>query len=214
MFCKQQIQNKKDELVKIDNDITSKELNVRNLEKLAAENTIKLNHLYKVIDGLKSEVEKLKLINSTLSAEIIDIETELSRTTTDMRLFHSSLVNYTTKMQSIGDDKIDNELTELSYKKNEILRNIESHEIELREIITSITSLENGITTAMERRKEISSERETLESEKIERKQQEQSASQRLEQLEKEVITLVKKNKILLTYLETLIPYCRIMRSR
>jgi hypothetical protein len=29
-----QIQNKKDELVKIDNDITSKELNVRNLEKL------------------------------------------------------------------------------------------------------------------------------------------------------------------------------------
>jgi len=185
-----QIQNKKDELVKIDNDITSKELNVRNLEKLAAENTIKLNHLYKVIDGLKSEFEKLKLINSTLTAEIIDIETELSRTTTRHEIISTSLVNYTTQMQSVGDDKIDNELTELSYKKNEILRNIEGHEIELREIITSITSLEKGITTAMETRREISSERETLESEKIERKQQEQSANQRLEQLEKEVIAL------------------------
>ena len=185
-----QIQNKKDELVKIDNDITSKELYVRNLEKLASENTIKLNHLYKVIDGLKSEVEKLKLINSALSAEINGIETELSRTTTRHEIISSSLVNYTTKMQSIGDEKIDNELTELSYKKNEILRNIEGHEIALREIITSITSLENDITTATERRREISTETETLESEKIERKQQEQSASQKLEQLEKEVIAL------------------------
>jgi len=185
-----QIQNKKDELVWIDNDITSKELNVRKLEKLAAENTIKLTHLHIVIDGLKSEFEKLKLINSTLTAEIIDIETELSKTTNRHELISSSLVNYATKMQSIGDDKIDNELSELSYKKNDILRNIEGHEIELREIITSITSLEKSITTAMETRREISSERETLELEKIERKQQEQSASQRLEQLEKEVIAL------------------------
>jgi chromosome segregation protein len=185
-----QIQNKKDEWVKIDIDITSKELNVRNLEKLAAENTIKLNHLYKVTDGLKSEVEKFKLINSALSVEINDIETELSRTTNRHEIISSSLVNYTTKMQSIGDDKIDNELTELSYKKNEILRNIEGHEIELREIITSITSLEKSITNAMETRREISSERETLESERIEKRQQEQTASQRLEQLEKEVIAL------------------------
>ncbi|MDP9304977.1 MAG: chromosome segregation protein SMC [Thermoproteota archaeon] len=185
-----QIQNKKDELVKIDNDITSKELNVRNLEKLAAENTIKLNHLYKAIDGLKSEVEKFKLINSALSVEINDIETELSRTTTRHEIISTSLVNYTTQMQSVGDDKIDNELSELSYKKNEILRNIEGHEIELREIITSITSLEKSITNAMETHREISSERETLESERIERKQQEHSSSQRLEQLENEVIGL------------------------
>jgi chromosome segregation protein len=185
-----QIQSKKDELVSIDNDITNKELNVRNLEKLAAENTIKLNHLYKETDGLKSEFEKLKLINSALTAEINHIETELSRTTNRHEIISTSLVNYTTKMQSIGDDKIDNELSELSYKKNEILRNIEGHEIELRETITSITSLEKSINSAMETRREISSERETLESEKIERKQQEQSASQRLEQLENEVIGL------------------------
>lgn len=185
-----QIQNKKDELARIDSDIASKELRVRNLEKLAAENTIKLDHLYKVIDGLKSEFEKVKLVNSTLSAEINDIDKELSKTTSRHELISCSLVNYTTKVQSIGDEKIDNELTELSYKKNEILRNIEDQQIELREIISSITFLEKGIATAIERRREISSERETLESERIERKQQEQSSNQRLEQLEKEVIAL------------------------
>jgi chromosome segregation protein len=42
----------------------------------------------------------------------------------------------------------------------------------------------------METHREISSERETLESESIEKKQQEHSSSQRLEQLEKEVIAL------------------------
>ncbi|HSA72491.1 MAG TPA: chromosome segregation SMC family protein [Nitrososphaeraceae archaeon] len=185
-----QIQNKKGELARIDSDIASKELRVRNLEKLAAENTIRLDHLYKVIDGLKSEFEKVKLINSTLSAEINDIDKELSKTASRHELISCSLVNYTTKMQSIGDEKIDNELTELSYKKNEILRNIEDQQIELREIISSITFLEKGITAAIERRREISSERETLESERIERKQQEQSSNQRLEQLEKEVIAL------------------------
>ena len=78
----------------------------------------------------------------------------------------------------------------MSFKKNEILRKIENHEIELREIITIISSLENSITTAVERRNEIASEREILETEKIERKEQSESANQRLEQLEKELVSL------------------------
>ena len=185
-----EIQNNKAELDKIDNEIISKELHVSNLEKLAAETTINLYHLREAIQGLKSEVDKLKIINSTLSAEISDIDTALSTTKKRDNIVTSSLLNYTTKIQSIGDDKIDKELSELSFKKNEILRKIENHEIELREFITSISSLENSITTAVERRNEIASERENLEAEKIERKQQSESASQRLEQLEKELISL------------------------
>ena len=78
----------------------------------------------------------------------------------------------------------------MSFRKNEILRKIENHEIELREIITIISSLENSVTTAVERRYEITNERESLEAEKVERKEQSESASQRLEQLEKELISL------------------------
>jgi chromosome segregation protein len=123
-------------------------------------------------------------------AEITDVDTELSRAKKRQEIISSSLASYTTRIQSIGDDKIDNELSELSYRKNEILRAIENQEIELREIITSISSLENGITATVERRNELSSEKEILETEKIERKQQYESASQRLEQLEKELISL------------------------
>jgi chromosome segregation protein len=189
-ILQKQIQDRKDGLVKIDNEITSRELNVRNLEKLVAENTVKLEHLHKVIDSLKSEIEKLKLINSTLTIEIKTIEKELFGSTKRHEIISSSLANYTVKMQSVGDDKIDNELTELSLKKNEILRKIENHEIELREIITSITSLEKNVTNAIETRRDLSSERETLYSEKVEREQQDQSAEQRLEQLENEVVGL------------------------
>jgi len=185
-----EIQNKKAELEKIDNEISSRESNLTDLEKLASETTINLNHLHEATQVLKSEGEKLKIINNTLSAEITDIDTALSRTKKRDNIVASSLLNYTTKIQSIGDDKIDKELSELSFKKNEILRKIENHEIELREIITIISSLENSVTTAVERRNEITNERESLEAEKVERREQSESASQRLEQLEKELISL------------------------
>ena len=185
-----EIQNKKAELEKIDDEISSRESNLTDLEKLASETTINLNHLHEATQVLKSEGEKLKIINNTLSAEITDIDTALSRTKKRDNIVTSSLLNYTTKIQSIGDDKIDKELSELSFKKNEILRKIENHEIELREIITIISSLENSVTTAVERRYEITNERESLEAEKVERREQSESASQRLEQLEKELISL------------------------
>jgi chromosome segregation protein len=185
-----EIQNKKEALDKIENEINDKESKVKDLEKLVAQTTINLNHLYEVTEGLKTEFEKLKIINSSLSAEISDIDTELARAKKREEIISSSLASYTTRIQSIGVDKTDNELSELSHRKNEILRTIENQEIELREIITSIASLQNGITTTVERRNELSSEREILETEKTERKQQQESASQKLEQLEKELISL------------------------
>ena len=190
MFCNAEIQNKKEALDKIENEINNKESKIKGLEKVVAETTINLNHHYEVTEGLKTEFEKLKVINGSLSAEITNIDTELSRAKKRQEIISSSLASYTTRIQSVGDDKIDNELSELSYRKNETLRTIENQEIELREIITSITSLENAITATVERRNELSSEKENLETEKIERKQQHESASQKLEQLEKELISL------------------------
>ena len=134
-----EIQNKKEALDKIESEINNKESKVKDLEKLVAETTINLNHHYEVTEGLKTEFEKLKVINGSLSAEITDVDTELSRAKKRQEIISSSLADYTTRIQSIGDDKIDNELSELSYRKNEILRAIENQEIELREIITSIT---------------------------------------------------------------------------
>ncbi|MGA8739141.1 MAG: hypothetical protein WB501_08960, partial [Nitrososphaeraceae archaeon] len=141
-----EIQNKKEALDKIQSEINNKESKVKDLEKLVAETTINLNHHYEVTEGLKTEFEKLKGINGSLLAEITDVDTELSRAKKRQEIISASLASYTTRIQSIGDDKIDNELSELSYRKNEILRAIENQEIELREIITSISSLENGIT--------------------------------------------------------------------
>ena len=107
-----------------------------------------------------------------------------------MTIISSSIANYSTRIQSIGDDKIDKELSELTGKKGEILRKIENLEIENREIITLITSLENGIAAATERKKEISTEKESLQAEQIERTDQDGFAIQRLEQFEKELIGL------------------------
>ena len=133
-----EIQNKKEALDKIQSEINNKESKVKDLEKLVAETTINLNHHYEVTEGLKTEFEKLKGINGSLLAEITDVDTELSRAKKRQEIISASLASYTTRIQSIGDDKIDNELSELSYRKNEILRAIENQEIELREIITSI----------------------------------------------------------------------------
>jgi chromosome segregation protein len=184
------LENKKAELEKINYDILDKETHVRELEKLVAENSINANHLHEITSSLKTENEKLKATISSLSGEITEIDTELTRIKKRDAIISSSIANYSTKIQSIGDDKIDNELSELTGKKNEILRKIENLEIENRELITLITSLENGIAAATERKKEISTERASLQAEQKERRDQDGFASRRLEEFEKELIGL------------------------
>ncbi|HEX5920405.1 MAG TPA: chromosome segregation SMC family protein [Nitrososphaeraceae archaeon] len=184
------LENKKVELEKINDDILDKETHVRELEKLVGENSINVNHLREVTSSLKTDNEKLKATISSLSGEITDIDTELTRIKKRDTIISSSIANYSTRIQSIGDDKIDKELSELTGKKGEILRKIENLEIENREIITLITSLENGIAAATERKKEISNEKESLQAEQIERTDQDGSATRRLEQFEKELIGL------------------------
>jgi chromosome segregation protein len=185
-----EIQNRKSEVEIIDNEISNKELHVDNLEKLVAETNLNLGHLHEAILGQKSQIDKLKLTNSTLSADIAESDSELLSTKKREDIVSHSLLNYATQIQSVGDDKIEKELSELSFKKNEILRKIENFEIELREIITTISSLENSIATAVEKRSDMTTEREMLETEKVERKEQNESAGKRLEQLEKELISL------------------------
>jgi chromosome segregation protein len=184
------LDNKKAELENVNDDILDKEEHVRELEKLVAENSINTNHLHEVSSSLKIENEKLKATISALAGEITDIDTELTRIKKRDGIISSSIANYSTKIQSIGDDKIDKELSELTGKKGEILRKIEHLEIENRELITLITSLENGIAAATERKNEISTEKESLQAERIERTDQDGSAVQRLEQFEKELIGL------------------------
>jgi chromosome segregation protein len=184
------IDSKKEVLKNIHKEIFNKELHVRELEKLVAENIINVNHLNEVTASLKSEIKKRRDLNRTLSTEITDIDKELTKNKKRDSIISSSLVNYSTKIQSMVDDKIDKELSELTEKKGEILRGIEESEIELREIITSATSIENVINSAMERKIEISSERESLEAEKIEKGKQNEIASRKLEQLESELIGL------------------------
>jgi len=184
------IENKKAEIEKINRDISIKELRVRELEKLVTENSINLSHVKEVTGSLKKDIENLESMNRTLSEEIGTIDIELAENKKRDNIITSSLLNYSIEIQSIVDDKIDDELAELKYKKGEILKLIENCEIELREIITSTTSLENGIITTSERKNEIFSERESLEEEQVERKDRKQDASQKLEQLEKELIGL------------------------
>ncbi|HEY6949184.1 MAG TPA: AAA family ATPase, partial [Nitrososphaeraceae archaeon] len=93
-------------------------------------------------------------------------------------------------IQYLLDDNIDNELSDLTYKKSEILKNIENYEIELREIITSSASIEKGITTAAERKNEIFSEKEHLKVEQAEKRDQYNVSSVKLEQFERELIGL------------------------
>ena len=184
------LERMKADLDKINSEISNKEMHVIELEKLVAENSINVSHLIEVSSGLKSEIEKIKSTNKSLSAEINEIESELVGTKKRDTIVSSSIAKYTTRLQSMVDDKIDNELSELSDKKVDVLRKIENNEIEHREIITKLKSLENDIDSSIERRNEISNERESLEREKLERQDQNESASQRLEQLENELVGL------------------------
>ena len=184
------LENMKADLDKINSEISNKETHVIELEKHVSENSINVNHLLEVSSGLKSEIEKIKSTNKSLSAEINEIESELVGTKKRDTIVSSSIAKYTTRLQSMVDDKIDNELSELSDKKVDVLRKIENNEIEHREIITKLKSLENDIDSSIERKNEISNERESLEREKLERQDQNESSSQRLEQLEKELVGL------------------------
>lgn len=184
------LENMKTQLNKINSEISDKEMYVVELEKLVSENSINVNHLREVSLSLKTEIEKIKSMNKFLSGEINASEAELVRTKKRDTIISSSIAKYTTRLQSMIDDKIDNELSELTDKKAKVLRKIENNEIGHREIITSIKSLENEIASSTERKNEISNERESLQREKIERQDQNESASQRLEQLEKELICL------------------------
>jgi chromosome segregation protein len=184
------LENMKAQLNKINSEISDKEMYVVELEKLVSENSINVNHLREVSLSLKTEIEKIESMNKSLSAEINASEAKLIRTKKRDTIISSSIAKYMTRLQSMVDDKIDNELSELTDKKAEVLRKIENNEIGHREIITSIKSLENEIASSTERKNEISNERESLQREKIERQDQNESASQRLEQLEKELIGL------------------------
>jgi chromosome segregation protein len=184
------LENMKVQLNNIDNEISDKERYVVELEKLVSENSINVNHLREVSSSLKTEIEKIESTNKSLSAEINASEAELVRTKKRDTIISSSIAKYMTRLQSMVDDKIDNELSELTQKKSEVLRKIENNEIGHREIISSIKSLENEIASFTERKNEITNERESLQREKIERQDQYESASQRLEQLEKELIGL------------------------
>jgi chromosome segregation protein len=184
------LENMKAELKKINNEISNKEMHVIELEKLVVENSINSNHLREVNSNLGPEIEKIRSINRSLSTEINEIESELVRNKKRDSVISSSIAKYMTRLQSVIDEKIDNELSELTDKKSEVLRQIENSEIEHREIITSIKSLENEIASSTERKNEMSNETENLEREKLERQDQNESASKRLEQLEKELIGL------------------------
>jgi chromosome segregation protein len=184
------LENMKAELKKINNEISNKEMHVVELEKLVAENSINSNHLREVNSNLEHEIEKIRSINRSLSTEINEIESELVKNKKRDSVISSSIAKYMTRLQSVIDEKIDNELSELTDKKSEVLRKIENSEIEHREIITSIKSLENEIASSTERKNEMSNETENLEREKLERQDQNESASKRLEQLEKELIGL------------------------
>ena len=184
------LENMKAQLNNINSEISDKEMYVVELEKLVSENRIKVNHLRELSLSLKTEIEKIESMNKYLSGEINTSEAELVRTKKRNTIISSSIAKYMTRLQSMVDDKIDNELSELTEKKSEVLRKIENNEIGHREIITSIKSLENEIASSTERKNEISNERESLQREKVERQDQYESASQRLEQLEKELISL------------------------
>ncbi|HEY7227151.1 MAG TPA: chromosome segregation SMC family protein [Nitrososphaeraceae archaeon] len=184
------LESRNADLERINKNITNKELHIKELEKLVSENSISINHLNEVIASTKTEIEKLEAANSSLAEEITDIDAELSKNKKRDSMISCSLENISNKIQNLMDDKFDKELSDLTYKKSEILRNIENYEIELREIITSSASIENGITTVVERKNEIFSEKENLEVEQREKRNQYDVASVKLEQLERELIGL------------------------
>jgi chromosome segregation protein len=184
------LEKMKSELKKINSEISNKELHIIELEKRVAENSINSNHLREVNSNLIPEIERIKSINNSLSTEINEIESQLVKNKKRDSIISSSIAKYVTRLESMVDDKIDNELSELTDKKSEVLRKIENSEIEHREIITSIKSLENVISSSIERKNEMANEAENLQREKLERQDQNESASQRVEQLEKELIGL------------------------
>jgi len=184
------LESRRTDLELINKNIANKELHIKELEKLVSENSISINHLNEVTVSIKTEIEKLEDTNSTLAEEIRNIDAELTKNKQRDSIISCSLNKISKNIQYLLDDNIDNELSDLTYKKSEILKNIENCEIELREFITSSASIEKGITTAVERKNEIFSEKEYLKVEQTEKTDQYDVASVKLEQFERELIGL------------------------
>ena len=123
------LENMKAELKKINSKISNKEMQVVELEKLVAENSINSNHLHEFNSNLRHEIEKIRSINSSLSTEINEIESELVRNKKRDTIISLSIAKYTTRLQSMIDDKSDNELSVITDNKSEVLRKIENSEI-------------------------------------------------------------------------------------
>jgi chromosome segregation protein len=184
------LESRRTDLELINKNIANKELHIKELEKLVSENSISINHLNEVTVSIKTEIEKLEDTNRTLAEEITDIDAELTKNRKRDSIISCSLTKISKNIQYLLDDNIDNELSDLTYKKSEILKNIENCEIELREFITSSASIEKGMTTAVESKNEIFSEKEYLKVEQTEKRDQYDVASVKLEQFERELIGL------------------------
>jgi chromosome segregation protein len=184
------LESRRTDLELINKNIANKELHIKELEKLVSENSISINHLNEVTVSIKTEIEKLEDTNRTLAEEITDIDAELTKNKKRDSIISCSLTKISKNIQYLLDDNIDNELSDLTYKKSEILKNIENCEIELREFITSSASIEKGMTTAVESKNEIFSEKEYLKVEQTEKRDQYDVASVKLEQFERELIGL------------------------
>jgi chromosome segregation protein len=169
-------------------------------EKIKTEAKIAgLDLQFSTVDRFKSQTEKaleqLVLDNRSVQLETGSCISELKRYQKQMSILTEILETLGYRIQDIDESLAANEAAQLTIKKNQILRSIEELDIELRQLTTSSTSLNNQIEISMENLRVMDDQKQTLKSELEQRKNQVSSFTVKLEAIESELKILRDKEQ-------------------
>ena len=154
---------------------------------------------FSTVDRFKSQTEKaleqLVLDNRSVQLETGSCISELKRYQKQMSILTEILETLAYRIQDIDESVAVNEAAQLTIKKNQILRSIEELDMELRQLTTSSTSLNNQIEISMENLRVMDDQKQTLKSELEQRKNQVSSFTIKLEAIESELKILRDKEQ-------------------
>ena len=168
-----------------------KESNLITLNRKLTEARLNFDHLKNLIEELTFEIEKIEPEICKLKILIQNIMDKLSVVNKRLQIISLSKASYTEKKRSLDSNSdAKSQLANLGIRKLETLKAIEESEIKLREMITSLTSIENEIKHSIDIGSELRSEINNLSNEHTVLNQQIGSKRTTVDILERNLVEL------------------------
>jgi chromosome segregation protein len=184
------LKSKERELNDTNKTIERTQTNLRSLSSIVTETSVQKEHIEQSILLKGKAVEEVEAGILNTEEGIKSIGAQIHGLGRRIDLIKNSLTRYSDKIAISADDPASLEYSKLNSEKNELLKLIETLEIENRENITSFASTENEFKILSEKKRELQTEKERLTAETEENRGEVDRQSGRSTQLEAELIAL------------------------